>query len=120
MTWAVEAGYNDWHDVNECAGYVLTFSNGRSIYVTGDTSTTRQMPELAGKEIDYAFFCCDGVFNMGLEEASQCAEMVGAKHNIPYHMTTDQEKVGFDREIAERFDVENRIILAPGETLIIQ
>ena len=117
---AVEAGYNDWHDVNECAGYVLTFSNGRSIYVTGDTSTTRQMPELAGKEIDYAFFCCDGVFNMGLEEASQCAEMVGAKHNIPYHMTTDQEKVGFDREIAERFDVENRIILAPGETLIIQ
>lgn len=35
-------------------------------------------------------------------------------------MTTDQEKLGFDREIAERFDVENRIILAPGETLIIE
>lgn len=42
------------------------------------------------------------------------------KHNIPYHMTTNQEKVGFDREIAEQFGVENRIILAPGETLLIE
>ncbi len=117
---AVEAGYNYWHDVNECAGYVVTFSDGHSIYVTGDTSTTEQMPQLAEKEIDYAFFCCDGVFNMGLEEAARCAEMVNAKHNIPYHMTTNQEKVGFDREIAEQFGVENRIILAPGETLLIE
>ena len=44
---AVEAGYNKWHDVSECVGYVLTFSNGKSIYVTGDTSTTEQMPKLA-------------------------------------------------------------------------
>ncbi len=57
---AVEAGYNQNHDVNSCVGYVLTFSNGRSVYVTGDTSTTQQMPLLAEKEIDYAFFCCDG------------------------------------------------------------
>ncbi len=53
---------------------------------------------MAEKEIDYAFFCCDGVFNMGLEETAQCAELMNAKHNIPYHMTTDQE---------------NRIILVP-------
>lgn len=79
----MEAGYNSLHDVRECAGYVLTFTNGKPIYVTGDTSTTEQMPLLAEKEIDYAFFCCDGVFNMGLEEAAQCAEMVKAKHNIP-------------------------------------
>ena len=53
---AVEAGYNRWHDVSECVGYVLTFSNGRSIYVTGDTSTTEQMSDMAEMEIDYAFF----------------------------------------------------------------
>ena len=52
---AVEAGYNRWHDVSECVGYVLTFSNGRSIYVTGDTSTMEQMPDMAEMEIDYAF-----------------------------------------------------------------
>lgn len=40
---AVEAGYNDLHDVTDSVGYVLTFSsNGKSVYVTGDTSATEQ------------------------------------------------------------------------------
>ena len=115
---AVEAGFNSMHDVSECVGYVLTFSNGASVYVTGDTSTTEQMPALAEKEIDYAFFCCDGVYNMGLDEAAQCAEMVKAKHNIPYHVTAST-RVFFDRERAEQFDVENRIILGEGEELAL-
>ncbi len=34
---------------------------------------------LAEKEIDYAFFCCGGVYNMGLKEAAECEEMVCAK-----------------------------------------
>ena len=72
---AVEAGYNSMHDVNSCVGYILTFSDGSSVYVTGDTSTTEQMPLLAEKHIDYAFFCCDGIYNMGLDEAAECAEM---------------------------------------------
>lgn len=76
---AVEAGYNPLHDVSDCVGYVLTFSNGKSIYVTGDTSKTEQMARMDGMEIDYAFFCCDGVYNMGLEEAAECAGLVGAK-----------------------------------------
>ena len=116
---AVEAGYNRWHDVSECVGYVLTFSNGKSIYVTGDTSTTEQMPDMAGMEIDYAFFCCDGVFNMGLEEAAEAAKLVGAKHNIPYHVTARND-VFFDRTMAEQFDVENRLILDIGETLSVE
>lgn len=120
MVEAVEAGYNPLHDVNECVGYVLTFSNGKSVYVTGDTSTTEQMPLLAEKEIDYAFFCCDGVYNMGLEEAAECAEMVGAKHNIPYHMTTTTTGRPFDRELAEQFDVENRLIIEDGEEIMVE
>ena len=40
---AVEAGYNPYHDVNECVGYVLTFSNGKSVYVTGDTCKDREI-----------------------------------------------------------------------------
>ena len=116
---AVEAGYNRWHDVSECVGYVLTFSNGRSIYVTGDTSTTEQMPDMAEMEIDYAFFCCDGVFNMGLEEAAEAARLVGAKHSIPYHVTARND-IFFDRTLAEQFDVENRLILDIGETLLVE
>lgn len=117
---AVEAGYNSLHDVNQCVGYVLTFSNGKSIYVTGDTSKTEQMELMDKMEIDYAFFCCDGVYNMGLEEAAECAGLVSAKHNIPYHMTTTTTGRQFDRELAERFEVENRLIVEDGEEILIE
>ena len=59
----------------ECVGYVIILSDGVSVYVSGDTSTTEQMPEMALWDIDYAFFCCDGAFNMDTAEASQCAAM---------------------------------------------
>ena len=114
---AVEAGYNRWHDVRDCVGYVLTFSNGVSLYVTGDTSTTKQMAEMSEMNIDYAFFCCDGVYNMGLEEAAHCAELVGAKYNIPYHNSTSNRGEMFDRELAEHFEASNRLIVYPGEEL---
>ena len=113
---AVEAGYNRWHDVSECVGYVLTLSDGVSVYVTGDTSKTRQMPELAVKKIDYAFFCCDGVFNMDLDEAAECAALVQAKHSIPYHVLA-QDGVYFDRARAEQFKADNRLIIDEGEEI---
>ena len=116
---AVEAGYNSLHDVNDCVGYVLTFSNSKSVYVTGDTSKTEQMSLMNEMEIDYAFFCCDGVFNMGLEEAAEAAKLVGAKHNIPYHVTARND-VFFDRTLAEQFNAENRLILDIGETLLVE
>lgn len=117
---AVEAGYNPQHDVSKCVGYVLTFSNEKSIYVTGDTSKTKQMPLMAEKEIDYAFFCCDGVYNMGLTEAAECAGLVGAKHNIPYHMTTNTSGKQFDRKLAEQFDAPDRLIIEAGEEISIE
>lgn len=117
---AVEAGYNRLHSVMECVGYVLTFTNGKSVYVTGDTSKTEQMPLLAKKQIDYAFFCCDGVYNMDLTEAAECAGLVGAKHNIPYHMTTTTTGRHFDREIAEQFAAENRLIVEDEEEIFIR
>ncbi len=117
---AVEAGYNRNHDVKECVGYILTFSNGKSVYVSGDTSTTEQMPLLAEKEIDYAFFCCDGKFNMDTEEASACADLVRAKHSIPYHVGGNGGELHFDRAQAEQFRAENRIIIEPGEELIVR
>ncbi len=117
---AVEAGYNRNHNVNECVGYILTFSNGKSVYVSGDTSTTEQMPLLAEKEIDYAFFCCDGVYNMGKEEAAACADMVKAKHNIPYHVGGAGGKLNFDRNQAEKWTAVNRLIIEPGEEIPVR
>ena len=117
---AVEAGYNKNHNVKECVGYILTFENGTTLYVSGDTSTTPQMSELADRNLDYAFFCCDGVYNMDVTEASECAKLVNASHSIPYHMIPANNSNGFDLTVAESFDAPGRIIIAPGEELVLE
>jgi L-ascorbate metabolism protein UlaG (beta-lactamase superfamily) len=114
---AVEAGYNKNHNVKECVGYILTFSDGVKVYLSGDTSKTKQMPSLAEKKIDYAFYCCDGTYNMDLDEAAECAKIVGAKHNIPYHVGGKRGPTAFDRQRAEKFNADNRLIVDAGEEI---
>ena len=116
---AVEAGYNRNHSVRECVGFILTFSDGATLYLSGDTSKTKDMEKMAERKLDYAFLCCDGVYNMGVAEASECAELIGAKHTVPYHMIS-ANKNGFDRATAESFNGPGRIILKPGEVLEIE
>ncbi len=116
---AVEAGYNDNHDVTECVGYVISLSDGVSVYVSGDTSTTEQMPEMASWGIDYAFFCCDGAFNMDTAEASQCAALVGAAHSIPYHTKASPADPAFDLEKAMEFQAEGRLLVNMGQEIVL-
>ena len=118
---AVEAGFNKNHNVKNCVGYILTFNNEVSLYVSGDTSKTDQMGSLGSRNLDYAFFCCDGVFNMGPEEAADCAKLVGAKVSIPYHSGSASVTV-FNEDNAEKFvsDVPGGIILTPGSELTLK
>jgi L-ascorbate metabolism protein UlaG (beta-lactamase superfamily) len=74
------------------------------------------MVVLDGLDLDYAFFCCDGIYNMDVAEASECAKMVNAKHSIPYH-TDDASKSPFKAEVAEAFEAKGKIILKPGEKI---
>ena len=117
---AVEAGNNQYHSIDECVGYLVTLTDGVSVYVTGDTSTTQQMAELADRKIDYAFFCCDGVYNMDLDEAAECAKMVKAKHNIPYHMISADSGKFFDQSRAEQFEAPDRMILQDGQEIDLE
>ena len=116
---AVEAGFNANHDVGSCVGYVVELSNGVKVYASGDTSTTDEMRDgtLAAMGIDYAFWCSDGVYNMGNEEAAEAARMVGAKHNIPYHNATTDSGEVFDPDAAARFDAPNALVVLPGEEI---
>jgi L-ascorbate metabolism protein UlaG (beta-lactamase superfamily) len=109
---AVEAK-NLLHNPKHCVGYVVTV-DGVRIYASGDTSQTAQMATFAAREFDYALFPCDGKFNMNLKEAAKCAELVGAKRNIPIHM-----KPGalFDRARAEAWTAPNKLIVEPGEEI---
>lgn len=114
---AVEAGNNKNHDIHECIGWLVTLPGGISVYATGDTSTTDQMAKLADRDIHYAFFVCDGRFNMDMDEASACAKLVGARHSIPYHMAPGKL---FDPERAELFNAPNRLILPAGEEILLE
>ena len=114
---AVEAGNNRNHSIKECVGYLLTFTNGIIVYVSGDTSKTKQMESLAQREIDYAFYCSDGVYNMGVKEAAECAAIVGAKHNIPYHNSPGNSLNHFSKKAALKFNAPNRLIVEPGQEI---
>ena len=114
---AVQAGNNRNHDINVCVGWMITLSDGISVYATGDTSTTDQMAELAQRDIDYAFFVCDGRYNMDIEEASACAALVNAHHSIPYHMAPGKL---FDRGRAEKFHGPGKLIIAQGEEIELE
>jgi L-ascorbate metabolism protein UlaG (beta-lactamase superfamily) len=109
---AVEAR-NMMHNPKKCVGYIITL-DGVKIYASGDTSKTKQMETFAALELDYALFPGDGIFNMGLKEAAECARLVGAKHNIIIHL-----KPGalFDRAKAEKWNAPNKLIVEPGQEI---
>ena len=113
---AVEAG-NKNHDPKQCVGYIFTLSDGVQLYASGDTSKTKQMETLAKRKLDYTLLCCDGVYNMDVAEASECAALIGARHSIPYHMLPGEL---FNRERAEQFKAESRLIVAAGEEITLK
>ena len=114
---AVQAGNNKNHNIKECVGWVITLSGGVTLYVSGDTSATEQMKELAERDLHYAFFCCDGKYNMDVKEAAECAKTVGARVSIPYHMAPGKL---FDQKTAEKFDVPDRLIIPAGEEITLE
>ena len=114
---AVQAGNNPNHSIKQCVGFVITLSDGVTVYATGDTSATDQMKELGERNLDYAFIVCDGVYNMDMDEAIQCANLINAKHSIPYHMAPGKL---FDQQRAELFDVPSALILPAGEELALE
>lgn len=108
---AVEAS-NKKHDPKECVGYIITI-DGVKLYASGDTSKTEQMNEFAKLELDYALFPGDGLFNMGPKEAAECAELIGAKHNILIHLKPGESI----RRKGEKWNAPNKLIIEPGEEI---
>jgi len=104
---------NKNHSPDQCVGFILTI-DGLKLYFSCDTGKTAQMAEFAAKELDYAFLCCDGHYNMGLKEAAECAELIGARHNVPVHIKPGEL---FDRALAEQFRATNRLIVEAGEEI---
>lgn len=106
---AVPAG-NANHNISECVGYLVDV-DGVRLYFAGDTSYLESMKDLRPKEIDYAFLPIDGVYNMGPEEATRCAEIINPKHFVPIH-----SKVGalFDMQQTMKVTYEKAMLMRPG------
>ena len=111
---AVEAS-NKNHDSKECVGFIITI-DGVKIYACGDTSKTKQMETFADMDLDYAILCGDGIYNMNPQEAAECAKIIKAKHNILIHVAPGEL---FNREIAEKWDAPNKVIIEPGQEIDI-
>ena len=111
---AVEA-YNGNHPQGSGVGFVLEI-NGLTIYHSGDTDKITEMAEYASMNIDYAFLCIDGKYNMGPAEAMLVAEVIQAKKVIPFHTGfTDAEK----KQNVENFNPPNKLILQEGDTIYL-
>ena len=103
---------NKNHDPEKCVGFIIDL-DGLKIYASGDTNKTEQMETFAALGIDYALFPCDGFFNMGPEEAAECARLVGAKHNILIHPKPGESI----RKKAEAWEAPGKLILEPGDEI---
>lgn len=102
---------NSNHPADQCVGFLITADHVK-IYAAGDTSKTDYMAQrLSSENLDYALLPMDGVYNMGAKEASECANIIGARHTIPIHM-----KPGalFDEETANKLQTSGRLVLRPG------
>ena len=111
---AVAAGGNPNHDVKFCVGYLVSF-DGFTIYHAGDTSKIEQMNALADRKIDYAMYPIDGVFNMDAVEATEVANIVGAKFNIPIH---EFDSNGSHK--SDNFNPQGKLVLEYGQTIVLE
>ncbi len=105
--------YNANHPRGSGVGYVLDFCGVR-LYHAGDTSCIPEMAALRKQCIDYALMPCDGLYNMGPDEAAKAAGMAGARALIPIHSSPDGCETGPN---ARRIRYDELIVLEAGESM---
>jgi len=109
--------YNTNHKPDRSVGYIL-FLGDVSLYVSGDTSKTKEMSELRNLNLDYVIMPIDGVYNMGPQEAEECVELIKPRVFIPVH--NDPRSMNDGKEYDTGFDKlqDNKVlILHHGETI---
>lgn len=108
------SAYNKNHQKNACVGYILKF-NDISLYHAGDTDITEEMPTLKKEKLTYAMFPTDGIYNMNAQTATNAANIVGAKYNIPIH--TSANNTPHNQNIAQEFTPKGALILSYGQSI---
>lgn len=104
------------------AGYVLRFSNGFTVYHTGDTSVTMDM-QLIGTlyRPDLTILPIGDHFTMDPRQAAYALKLIGSAYAIPEHYGTFPILAGTPEALVEHckeFGVATQVIaLKPGESV---
>jgi L-ascorbate metabolism protein UlaG (beta-lactamase superfamily) len=111
------AGDDDGAFTTDCAGFLLTLSDGRRLYHAGDTALITDMQLLRG-QVDVALLPIGDNFTMGPEDAARAVEFIEPKTVVPMHYDTfdliRQDPEEFRRLVGGRATVE---VLQPGGSL---
>jgi L-ascorbate metabolism protein UlaG (beta-lactamase superfamily) len=104
------------------AGYVLRFSNGFTLYHTGDTSVTMDM-QIVGDlyQPELTILPIGDHFTMDPRQAAYALKLIGSRYAIPEHYATFPLLSGTPEALeaaCKEFGVSAQVIaLAPGESV---
>lgn len=105
-------------------GMVVSFNDGRDVYLAGDTALTYDM-KLIGEAggVDLAFLPIGDNFTMGPDDAVLAAQFVKAKHVVPIHYDTfppiKQDANAFAEKLRRQAEIDCTV-LKPGESMTLE
>jgi L-ascorbate metabolism protein UlaG (beta-lactamase superfamily) len=101
----------------DCAGFLLTLSEGRRLYHAGDTALITDMQLLRG-QVDVALLPIGDNYTMGPEDAARAVEFIQPATVVPMHYNTfdliRQDPEEFRRLVGGLAQVE---VMEPGTSL---
>ncbi len=108
--------------MGDAAGYVLRFSNGFTVYVTGDTSATYDMLIIGDLyQPDLAILPIGDYFTMDPRQAAYALRLIRARYAIGQHWGTFPILTGTPEALMDackEFNVDTQVLpLRPGESV---
>lgn len=102
------------------AGFLLTTSDGKTVYFAGDTGLFGDMQLIGDEGLDLAVLPIGDNYTMGPEDALRAVKLLRPKQVIPVHYNTWELIAQDPYAWQQRVEAESNakvIVLKPGETL---
>jgi L-ascorbate metabolism protein UlaG (beta-lactamase superfamily) len=111
-------GLPDGSDGGQPGGFLLN-TDGRNIYIAGDTALFDDMKSIGGEGLELAILPIGGFYTMDPDQALQAVKVLAPKHAIPYHFSTWDKIAQNPNAWAARVTKETKTqvhVLKPGES----
>ncbi len=112
----------DGADGGNPAGLLLTTTDGRKIYIAGDTGLFGDMRLIGEEGIDLAVIPIGDNYTMGPDDALRAVKLLTPKHVIPYHFGTwdliAQDPDAWAARVAKETKTKAHV-LKPGESFTL-